>query len=79
MHRKQLDVAEDVCQQIRSGSTFIAGIMAESFIEEGNQSMTDLDNLTYGKSITDPCLGWEDTEKMLDMLSLAIKDRNLGE
>lgn len=78
-HRKQLEVAEHICQQIRAGSTYIAGIMAESFIEEGNQPMTDLSNLTYGKSITDPCLGWEDTEKMLDMLSLAIQDRNLGE
>lgn len=78
-HRKQLEVAEDICKQIRSGSNNIAGIMAESFIEEGNQPMTDLNNLTYGKSITDPCLSWGDTEKMLDMLSIAIKDKNLGE
>ncbi len=75
MHRKQLDVAKDVCDQIRSGSHYIAGIMAESFIEEGNQPMNDLSNLTYGQSITDPCLGWQDTEHMLDMLSSAIKER----
>lgn len=78
-HRKQLEVAEEICRQIRAGSTLVAGIMAESYIEEGNQPMTDLSNLTYGQSITDPCLGWEDTEKMLTMLSLAIKDRNSGE
>ncbi len=74
-HRRQLDVAQDVCQQITSGSHFVAGIMAESFILEGNQSMADLDNLIYGKSITDPCLHWEDTITMLDMLSSAVKTR----
>ncbi|WP_165311319.1 3-deoxy-7-phosphoheptulonate synthase [Vibrio ziniensis] len=74
-HRKQLDVAQNICEQIESGSHKIAGIMAESFIEEGNQSMVDLDNLTYGQSITDPCLGWEDTKTMLAMLAKSIKLR----
>ncbi|MDV6251116.1 3-deoxy-7-phosphoheptulonate synthase [Vibrio sp. EA2] len=72
-HRKQLDVAKDICQQIQSGSTRVAGIMAESFIVEGNQPMTDINNLTYGQSITDPCLSWEDTVTMLDMLADAVK------
>lgn len=72
-HRKQLDVAKDICQQIKSGSTRVAGIMAESFIIEGNQPMTDINNLTYGQSITDPCLSWEDTVTMLDMLTDAVK------
>ncbi|MGC9493510.1 3-deoxy-7-phosphoheptulonate synthase, partial [Vibrio genomosp. F10] len=67
-HRKQLDVAKDICAQIQSGKNRIAGIMAESFIIEGNQPMKDLNNLTYGQSITDPCLSWNDTETMLDML-----------
>lgn len=74
-HRKQLDVAKDICQQIKSGSRFIAGIMAESFILEGNQSMADLDALTYGQSITDPCLSWEHTAEMIDMLASAVKSR----
>ncbi len=73
-HRKQLEVAQDICEQIKSGSKYVAGIMAESFIVEGNQAMTDLNNLTYGQSITDPCLGWEDTVAMLDMLAEAIKE-----
>lgn len=72
-HRKQIDVARDICNQIKSGSTRIAGIMAESFIVEGNQPMTDINNLTYGQSITDPCLGWDDTVTMLDMLANAVK------
>ncbi|WP_428772534.1 3-deoxy-7-phosphoheptulonate synthase [Vibrio sp.] len=75
-HRKQIDVARDICEQIRSGSDHIAGIMAESFIIEGNQPMNDLDNLTYGQSITDPCLSWEDTADMLAMLAEAVKQRH---
>ncbi|OEE34632.1 3-deoxy-7-phosphoheptulonate synthase [Vibrio genomosp. F10 str. ZF-129] len=74
-HRKQLDVAKDICSQIQSGKNRIAGIMAESFIIEGNQPMKDLNNLTYGQSITDPCLSWKDTETMLDMLASAVKKR----
>ncbi|EGQ9629810.1 3-deoxy-7-phosphoheptulonate synthase [Vibrio cholerae] len=74
-HRKQVDVARDICQQIEAGSHKIAGIMAESFLVEGNQPMHDLNNLTYGLSITDPCLGWEDTATMLDMLAQSIKVR----
>ncbi|MGC9401341.1 3-deoxy-7-phosphoheptulonate synthase [Vibrio genomosp. F10 str. 9ZC157] len=74
-HRKQLDVAKDICAQIQSGKNRIAGIMAESFIIEGNQPMKDLNNLTYGQSITDPCLSWNDTETMLDMLASAVKKR----
>jgi 3-deoxy-7-phosphoheptulonate synthase len=74
-HRKQLDVARDICKQIESGQDRIAGVMAESFIIEGNQPMCDLNNLTYGQSITDPCLSWEDTETMLDLLADAVKAR----
>ncbi|CAM2945922.1 3-deoxy-7-phosphoheptulonate synthase [Vibrio rarus] len=72
-HRKQLDVAKDIAAQIKSGSHSIAGIMAESFIEEGNQPMDDLNALQYGKSITDPCLSWAHTVEMLDILSDAVK------
>ncbi|MBC7004711.1 3-deoxy-7-phosphoheptulonate synthase [Photobacterium sp. BZF1] len=73
-HKRQLDVAADICQQIKSGSRYVAGIMAESFIVEGNQPV-DTDNLcalTYGQSITDPCINWDDTVTMLDMLSEAV-------
>ncbi|OLQ71699.1 3-deoxy-7-phosphoheptulonate synthase [Photobacterium proteolyticum] len=77
-HKRQLDVAADICEQIKSGSNFIAGIMAESFIEEGTQAVDikQLDKLTYGQSITDPCINWTDTVAMLDMLADAIKARN---
>jgi len=71
-HRRQLDVAADICQQIRNGSQSIAGIMAESFLQEGTQPITAGQPLTYGKSITDPCLSWDDTETLLAMLAEAV-------
>ncbi|MEZ8142514.1 3-deoxy-7-phosphoheptulonate synthase [Enterovibrio norvegicus FF-33] len=77
-HKRQIDVAADICQQIVDGDTHIAGIMAESFIEEGNQAVDKdkIDSLTYGQSITDPCLSWDDTTTMLQMLSDAVAKRN---
>jgi 3-deoxy-7-phosphoheptulonate synthase len=77
-HKRQLDVTADICEQIRNGSTSIAGIMAESFIEEGNQAVIcgKESKLVYGQSITDPCIDWNDTLVMLDMLASAIKDAN---
>ena len=49
--------------------------MAESFLVEGKQPMDDLENLTYGQSITDPCLSWKDTQVMFEMLANAVKKR----
>lgn len=74
-HRRQLEVCEDICQQIRAGSTAIAGIMAESFIEEGTQKIVAGQPLVYGQSITDPCLGWDDSERLLEMLASAVDSR----
>jgi 3-deoxy-7-phosphoheptulonate synthase len=73
--RNQLVVAEDVCQQIRTGSATVAGIMAESFLVEGTQPVTSGQALTYGQSITDPCLNWEDSEHLLAMLADAVDTR----
>jgi 3-deoxy-7-phosphoheptulonate synthase len=74
-HRRQLDVCDEVCQQIRSGSSAIAGIMAESFIKEGTQKIVAGQPMVYGQSITDPCLSWEDTELLLEKLALAVDSR----
>ncbi len=74
-HRRQLEVCEDICQQIRNGSTAIAGIMAESFLREGTQKIVGSQPLTYGQSITDPCLGWEDTERPVEKLASAVDTR----
>ncbi|MBW7984103.1 3-deoxy-7-phosphoheptulonate synthase [Enterobacillus tribolii] len=75
LHRRQLDVAENVSNQIRAGSDAIVGIMAESFLTEGTQKIIPGQPLTYGQSITDPCLSWADTEKMLAMLADAVDSR----
>jgi len=74
-HRRQLEVCDDVCQQIRNGSTAIAGIMAESFLQEGTQKIVAGQPLTYGQSITDPCLHWEDTTLLVEKLSAAVATR----
>ncbi len=71
-HRRQLEVCDDICQQIRNGSTAIAGIMAESFLREGTQKIISGQPLIYGQSITDPCLNWEDTEVLLEKLAAAV-------
>ena len=74
-HRRQLEVCDDICQQIRSGSTAIAGIMAESFIKEGTQKVVVGQPIAYGQSITDPCLSWEDTELLIEKLAAAVDTR----
>lgn len=54
IHRRQLEVARNVAQQITDGSQAIVGVMAESFLQEGSQKVTADKGLTYGQSITDP-------------------------
>ncbi len=74
-HRRQLEVCEDICQQIRAGSSAVAGVMVESFIEEGTQPIVSGEPLVYGKSITDPCLSWAQSEDLLVTLAAAIDSR----
>ncbi|MCH8329135.1 MAG: 3-deoxy-7-phosphoheptulonate synthase, partial [Nanoarchaeota archaeon] len=71
-HEKQLEVFESIMQQIKDGDKGIVGIMLESNIKGGKQSIpTDLrgfdpsTELKYGKSITDACISWETTEEMI--------------
>jgi 3-deoxy-7-phosphoheptulonate synthase len=61
--RNQVKVWNSIIEQRAKGTCPITGVMIESFIEEGNQKITD--NLTYGLSITDQCIDWETTEQML--------------
>lgn len=74
-HSKQISVLQDVCQQITDGSDDVFGVMIESHLVEGNQKLTDIENLTYGQSITDACIGWDDSLKALDILQNAVKQR----
>ncbi|WP_243382243.1 3-deoxy-7-phosphoheptulonate synthase [Geothrix alkalitolerans] len=64
--RLQPLVLQDCAHQIRRGNSSIVGVMVESFLEEGNQPIpADLSTLRYGCSVTDACLGWDDTAAML--------------
>lgn len=74
-HRRQIDVAADICDQLKRGRTGIAGIMIESFIEEGRQEVVAGCPLTFGQSITDACLSWEQTATLLQRLSDAAAQR----
>ncbi|MDO9479604.1 MAG: 3-deoxy-7-phosphoheptulonate synthase, partial [Hydrogenophaga sp.] len=81
-HQKQLDVARDIAGQITAGSRSVFGVMIESHIEAGAQKFTPgkdgMDTLTYGQSITDACLGWEDSLQALEVLSQAVARRSAG-
>ncbi len=78
-HQKQIDVAKEVAAQIAGGSNRVFGVMVESHLQAGAQKFTpgkdELSGLEYGKSITDACLGWEDSMQVLDTLSQAVKRR----
>ena len=74
-HRRQLEVGADICDQLKRGRTAIAGVMIESFIEEGRQDVTPGCPLTFGQSITDACLGWEQTAGLLEKLAAAASVR----
>jgi 3-deoxy-7-phosphoheptulonate synthase len=78
-HEKQVDVARDIAGQIAGGSRSIFGVMVESHLQAGAQKFTpgkdDPRSLEYGKSITDACLGWDDSLKVLDIFSDAVKRR----
>jgi 3-deoxy-7-phosphoheptulonate synthase len=71
----QLLVCQDVCQQIAAGNQDIFGVMVESHLVEGRQDLTLEEPLTYGQSITDACIGWQDTEDLLAQLASAVAQR----
>jgi 3-deoxy-7-phosphoheptulonate synthase len=75
--KKQVEVAENIVEQISSGSRGVFGVMIESHLVEGRQDLIDgcADKLVYGQSITDACIGWEDSELVLEKLSQAIVAR----
>ncbi len=71
----QMLVCSDVCQQIKQGNDDIFGVMVESHLVEGRQDLVDGKAKVYGQSITDACIGWSDTEKLLAELDEAVKVR----
>ena len=71
--KKQIDVVENLALQIADGNNSLRGLMLESHLVEGNQSITD--NLVYGQSITDACMNWDDTLNCLKLFSEAVQKR----
>lgn len=74
---RQLVVAEDVAEQLAGGDNRIVGAMVESHLKSGRQDQVEGEPLTYGKSITDACLGWDDTVQLLNSLAKAVQKRRL--
>lgn len=68
-------VIASVCQQISGGEESIFGVMLESNLVGGRQELRLPEPLTYGQSITDACLGWEDTLPVLEVLAGAVEKR----
>jgi 3-deoxy-7-phosphoheptulonate synthase len=68
-------VAEDICGQMEAGDSRIVGLMVESHLLAGRQDLVPGQPLTYGQSITDGCIDWEVSVKLLERLARAVQER----
>jgi 3-deoxy-7-phosphoheptulonate synthase len=78
-HQRQLDVAQDIAGQLAAGSQQVFGVMIESHLHAGAQKFTPgkdrIEDLAYGQSITDACLGWDDSLEALETLAQGVRQR----
>jgi len=74
---KQIDVGREVAAQIAGGDGRIFGVMVESHLKAGRQDLIPGKELVYGQSVTDACIGWEDSRALLDTLADAVRQRRL--
>ncbi|MBK1655384.1 3-deoxy-7-phosphoheptulonate synthase [Allochromatium vinosum] len=72
---KQIRICQDVSGQVARGDRRLIGVMIESHLVAGNQNPSACDDLIFGQSITDACVGWDDTEPMLHELAEAVAKR----
>src|SRR5678815_639051 len=83
LHSRQVEVARDVAAQLEAGARCVFGVMIESHLQAGAQKFAagkdDPAQLAYGQSITDACLGWDDSVRVLETLSEAVARRRVGE
>ncbi len=80
-HENQIPVCEDIGRQLAAGDDRIVGVMVESHLVAGRQDHaqgTPVESLTYGQSVTDACIGWDDSVKVLETLAEAVKARRLA-
>src|SRR5262245_11549830 len=76
-YRRQVEVGRDVARQVASGDKRIFGAMAESHLQAGRQDLVPGKALVYGLSITDGCIGWDDTVPVLEALAEGVRERRL--
>ena len=77
-YKKQIDVAHDIADQLAAGEDRIFGVMIESHLNPGRQDLKPGVALDHGVSITDACIGWDDTVTVLDLLANAVSKRRLA-
>lgn len=75
-HANQILVGEDIADQISAGEQRIIGVMIESHLVEGNQNIHADQPLVYGQSITDACINFDQTEKLIKTLAAAVTNRS---
>lgn len=75
IYERQIDVGHDVARQIAGGDKRIFGIMTESHLVGGRQDVKPDQELTYGQSITDACISWDDTKPLLEHFADAVRKR----
>lgn len=74
-YQRQMVVANEVAEQVAAGNQAIFGVMVESHLVEGRQDLIEGQALCYGQSVTDACIGWEDTERLLAVLNQSVVER----
>jgi len=77
-YRNQAKVGADVARQIAAGDERIFGVMIESHLQSGRQDLVPERELQYGQSITDACMGWEETVPLLQRLAEAVRSRRVA-
>ena len=77
-HTNQIKVCGNIAQQLSAGESRIIGVMIESHLVSGKQELVTGKPLNYGQSITDACIGWDETVGVLDSLAEAVRDRRVA-
>ena len=78
-YKLQMEVCDSVAGQMAAGEERIVGVMVESHLVEGRQDLSPDKALTYGQSVTDACLGWDDSLTVLEKLAAAVRARRVAE
>jgi len=77
MYQRQVDVAREIARQVAAGEDRVIGLMVESHLKAGRQDLVPGKALAYGQSITDACIGWEESVPLLENLAEAVRKRRL--